>query len=410
MKKILIVGGALQSANMGINALTKGLLNGVYSVSGDVQIKLLSFVIQEKCTMEFTHGTKSYVIEAFPSSVKKNLKILIKQFLFKGRGKSSCPLYKMYREADLILDLSAGDSFTDIYGFKRFIYTSLPKLVAIAMKKKLVLMPQTMGPFNNPVVKAISRYIVNHCTMNYSRDIVSHNYLLSELKVPKTKAALSPDMAFNMLPSREEFIGDVMEVNHKNNAPLVGINISALLFNGGYTRKNQFGLIVDYKNLVDRIIQFFIDKNCNIVLVPHVLSSGDLREDDYSLCRRTAEQYKARYPYIYTFKKEYLEDQIKSIIGECDFFIGSRMHSCIGAISMGVPTVPVAYSRKFVGIWEMLGMKECIADAQTMEIDEIMKKIQYCYNNRDAIKNVLSSELKNVREEINSVFQVIMSC
>lgn len=410
MKKILVVGGALQSANMGINALTKGLLNGVYNISDDVQIKMLSFVIKEKCIMEFTHGTNTYVIEAFPSSVKKNLKILAKQFFLRGKGRNSCSLYNMYTEADIILDLSAGDSFTDIYGLKRFIYTSLPKLVTIAMKKRLVLMPQTIGPFNNIIVKAVSKYIVNKCYMNYSRDIVSYNYLLSELKVPKARAALSPDMAFNMLPSDEESINDIMKVNNRNRAPLVGINISALLFNGGYTSKNQFGLIIDYKALIARVIQFFIDINCNIVLVPHVLCSGDLREDDYTLCRRMADQYKTHYPYIYTFKKEYLEDQIKSIIGKCDFFIGSRMHSCIGAISMGVPTVPIAYSRKFIGIWDMLGLKECIADAQTMEIDEIMKKIEFCYDDRKNIKGVLNSKLKNVNEEINSMFHVIMSC
>jgi len=316
----------------------------------------------------------------------------------------------MYSQADLILDLSAGDSFTDIYGIKRFIYTSLPKLIAITMKKKLILMPQTMGPFNNKIIRAVSKYIVNNCYMNYARDIVSYNYLLNDLKVRKTKAALSPDMAFNMIPSQEDLIGDIMEVNNKNKAPIIGINISALLFNGGYTSKNQFNLIIDYKRLIDEIIQFFIEKNCNIVLVPHVLCSGDIREDDYSLCRNKAEEIKKRYPYIYTFKKEYIEDQIKAIIGECDFFIGSRMHSCIGAISMGVPTVPVAYSRKFIGIWELYGMKGCIADAQTMNIQEIMCKIQYCYSDRNNIKDILDLELKNVKKEINSMFQLIMSC
>jgi len=45
-----------------------------------------------------------------------------------------------------------------------------------------------------------------------------------------------------------------------------------------------------------------------------------------------------------------------------------------------------------------------------MEIDEIMKKIETCYNNRSSIKSVVSSQLKNVREEINAMFQVIMSC
>jgi polysaccharide pyruvyl transferase WcaK-like protein len=144
--------------------------------------------------------------------------------------------------------------------------------------------------------------------------------------------------------------------------------------------------------------------------VPHVINSTEDAEDDYSLCKNTADEIRKYYPHIYTFEEKYKEDQIKAIIGKCDFFIGSRMHACIGAISMGVPTVPVAYSRKFIGIWDIYGMKDCIADAQTMDINEIMSKIDHCYNNRNKIKDVINIKLKNVKEEINSTLELIMSC
>jgi len=403
MKKILIIGGSLQSSNMGINALTKGILNGIYNMSiDDVQIKLLSFIVKESSSIKFEMGNKTYIIEEIPSKTKENLKILFKH--------SRSSLYSIYAEADLILDLSAGDSFTDIYGIKRYIYTSLPKLISIKMKKNCILMPQTIGPFNYKITRVLSKYIVNNCCMNFARDIVSYNYLLTNMGVAKTKVALAPDLAFNMLPSQERLINDIIEINNKSRAPLVGINISALLFNGGYTSKNQFKLLINYKDLIDKIIQYFIEKNCNIILVPHVLCSEENVEDDYSLCRNIANEIRKYYPYIYTFDKKYREDQIKAIIGQCDFFIGSRMHACIGAISMGVPTVPVAYSRKFIGIWDIYGMKDCIADAKTMDIEEIITKIGYCYNNRNNIQDILNIKLKNVKEEINSMFELIMSC
>jgi len=137
---------------MGINALTKGLLNGIYGISKDVRVKLLSYTVKEKCSMQFRIDDKCFTIEEIPSSVWENIKIL-------SRRRSGY-LYSLFSEADLILDLSAGDSFTDIYGLRRYIYTSLPKLVAIVMKKKLILMPQTIGPFNNRIIKAVSRYII----------------------------------------------------------------------------------------------------------------------------------------------------------------------------------------------------------------------------------------------------------
>ena len=39
---------------------------------------------------------------------------------------------------------------------------------------------------------------------------------------------------------------------------------------------------------------------------------------------------------------EYDQHAIKSIIGRCDFFIGSRMHACIAALSQKIPTAAVA--------------------------------------------------------------------
>jgi len=38
-----------------------------------------------------------------------------------------------------------------------------------------------------------------------------------------------------------------------------------------------------------------------------------------------------------------------------DVFVGSRMHATIASFTTGVPTIPVAYSRKFAGFFENLG-------------------------------------------------------
>lgn len=419
MIKILIVGGSLQSENMGINALTRGLLKGVFDHSDDdIQVKLLSFIVKEKRSLKFEYGDQIKIIEEIPLRVRENFKVLLKYIIFRHLNNAKPInktvnwryLYSVYSEADLILDLTAGDSFTDMYGVDRYIYTSFPKFIAIMMKKKLILVPQTIGPFKYKITRVISKYIVNKCNMNYARDIVSYNYLLDNLKVAKTKAVLSPDLAFNMPPSKEDLISNIIKTNSKNQTPLIGLNISALLYNGGYTGRNQFKLKINYQDLINEIINYFITRNCNIILVPHVINSTEDAEDDYSLCKKTVSEIRKYYPYIYTFDEKYKEDQIKAIIGKCDFFIGSRMHACIGAISMGVPTVPVAYSRKFIGIWDIYGMKDCIADAQTMTINEIMSKVDRCYNNRSKIKDVIDINLKNVNEEINSTLKLIMSC
>ena len=56
----------------------------------------------------------------------------------------------------------------------------------------------------------------------------------------------------------------------------------------------------------------------------------------------------------------YDQSEIKHIIGQCDFFIGSRMHACIGAVSQNIASVSIAYSNKFRGVMETVGMDEYV--------------------------------------------------
>ncbi len=64
----------------------------------------------------------------------------------------------------------------------------------------------------------------------------------------------------------------------------VGINVSGLLWNGGYNRANQFGLKSDYKQSIHRLIQRFLEiPEVVIHLIPHVLGlEEDSVENDYS--------------------------------------------------------------------------------------------------------------------------------
>ena len=50
------------------------------------------------------------------------------------------------------------------------------------------------------------------------------------------------------------------------------------------------------------------------------------------------------------------------VISQCDLFIGSRMHSCIAALSTCTPVVAMVNSGKFNGIWEQYGLREYMID------------------------------------------------
>jgi len=400
-KKILLTGASLNSGNRGVNALTRGQIMLIYDIYGeDTQISILSYTVSNTINNQINYNNKTKIIKEIPCSIKNLLKTYIQSKFLK-----SGVIYDELKSSDMIWDISEGDSFSDIYGAKRFIKHSLTKLIALNMKVKLVIMPQTLGPFEKGWVKKIAKFILKKADKVFVRDEISKRVVNENLKVQR-EVKYIPDMAFYMNPDNNVHINKFVEdVNHVK----IGVNVSALLYNGGYSGKNMFNLKCDYKNLVEKIIENLSSMdNVEIILIPHVMTTDFEVEDDFRVSKKIVEKIKKdRNIKIKTIDKFYKEDEIKAIISGCDFFIGSRMHACIGAISTCVPTVPIAYSRKFIGIWDKLGLSGCVSDPKTQEIDEILENIINNFNKRDEIKEVLNNKIPLLKNEIRGIGNII---
>lgn len=70
-----------------------------------------------------------------------------------------------------------------------------------------------------------------------------------------------------------------------------------------------------------------------------------------------------------------------------NIFMGSRMHATIASFSSGVVTIPVAYSRKFIGLFRNLGYNYVI-DACNMDDDEAYNETINYINNAEKLKSV----------------------
>ena len=73
--------------------------------------------------------------------------------------------------------------------------------------------------------------------------------------------------------------------------------------------------------------------------------------------------------------------EAKSYIAGLDFFMGARMHACIAAFSSGVPVVPMAYSRKFAGLFGSLGYDHTV-DCTSEAPEAILERIFAAYEKR----------------------------
>jgi len=310
---------------------------------------------------------------------------------------------KRIAEAHLVAGVCGGDSFSDIYGLTRLIYVTLPLLLSILLERKVILLPQTYGPFKGRIARAIARNVVRSSYRTYARDHMSHNTLealVGEETVAK-RHAFCYDMAFALDPCAP--VGCQCGVITKNrDVLLVGLNVSGLLWMGGYDGKNMFGLKSEYRQTILKLIDYLMSiEHVNLLLIPHVFGEGSNSESDVSACRQVhvwlAERYGDR---IKLVAEALNQSEIKYVIGRCDFFVGSRMHACIAALSQCVPAVSIAYSDKFRGVMETLGQEITVVDARVMTSDEIVKMVQVGFENRDRTKAALTRRIPGVRETV----------
>lgn len=310
------------------------------------------------------------------------------------------------QEADFVGEIRGGDSFSDIYGLVNFLLGVIPCIIAILMKKKLVMLPQTYGPFKSKIAKILARYIMLRSDRLISRDeesILTARSIMGD-KGKSREIQLCPDIAFVLesVCSSEKKIEPPISVT---NLPLIGLNISGLLYVGGFDHNNRFGLKVNYKELIDKLIGELLEKTeSHILLVPHVFS--DIPDmDELTLCRQFVHGYNDKYQgRIHTIDFQYNQNELKGIISMCDFFIGARMHSCIAALSQCIPTIGLAYSKKFTGVFKTAGMEQFALDMRKHDQNEIIKSIFNAIDIRNSTAQELRKEVPKVQDKIVDFF------
>lgn len=281
--------------------------------------------------------------------------------------------YAAVRRCDLVVDIGGGDSLSDIYGWKRFAKMHLQKYLVHLSGRPLVLAPQTIGPFKSRLFGAIAAFSIRRAAIIATRDAASKR-ALREMGIANPVIDAS-DVALRLPFTRP--------LTRKAGPVRVGLNVSGLLASGGYTRDNMFGLRMDYPELMRRIIAGFLQHrdNCEVHLVAHVIASGqNALEDDLKACRDLA----AEFPGALVAPAFETPSDAKSYIANLDFFMGARMHACVAAFSAGVPVVPMAYSRKFAGLFGSLGYEHTV-DCTTDSAEDILARIFASYENRSRL-------------------------
>lgn len=415
--RICLLGASPGSDNRGVAALVTGASTAALHAFPGGQVFLLDYG-RTAARFQFHQSTGLAELELVNIRFSKTVQLrnniarlllaaawyrLLPSKKLKARFASRNPILARLLEADVIGSIAGGDSFSDIYGLSRLIYVALPQLLILLLGRPLVLLPQTLGPFKGLIARQIARYILRQAAVVYSRDQESIDDVRSLVGPPARQFRTCCDLAFAMMPFAPA--GERMEKLRTLEAgrPLVGLNVSGLLYMGGYRRDNMFGLQADYRELVHAIVRLFVQAGANVLLVSHVF--GQDAESDPPACAAIHRELGAECAgRLHLLEGEYDAQEIKHVIGRCDFFLGSRMHACIAALSQTVPTIGLAYSRKFRGVFRSIHVEEFAIDLHEVDAASVLKRIAVAHASRDEIRSRLQKNIPAARTSVLQLF------
>lgn len=316
------------------------------------------------------------------------------------------PAARRILRADAVLDISGGDSFTDLYGRRRFSRVVLIMKIVLECGVPLILLPQTYGPFSSDRARRIAASIVRRAAMAWARDSRSFCVLRELLgdAFDEDRHRCGVDVAFLLearTPARPLPQPVRSWLARQQRKPLVGFNVSGLIFNNPSAATTRYRLRANYHDTVVGFLRRLLaESDADVLLSPHVLTPPGHYESDPAACGSVLDALgpdnRGR---VAVLPPIYDECEVKWVIAQMDWFCGTRMHSTIAALSSGVPTAAIAYSVKTRGVFETCGQGRYVADPRTLDTKETVEHLWQAWLARDDARKSLTKNLPRVLEQ-----------
>jgi len=339
---------------------------GIYPRIFDIQFLYSDLSMFRKLEMSLVgfYDLFSFLIWSLARKVGLNLSFLIR----KNRRKQA----EVICGTDLII--SAGGGFLSSnynYGFRLYIY-----LIAIILKKKIVIFPQSIGPFKSVFSRQLIPLFLNRMDRIFLREPYSERYL-KKFNI-STDMVTTADMAFLLEKKNAKSIEDVFNKHIKKAA----ICIKSDLNKG----KNN-----NYRNSMEKIIGSLLKKDYTVYIISHTIG-------DDSLGRKLFNKFNKNRLYFIPFGRS--PKMLKQLYSFCSFVIASRMHAAIFAAECKVPVVIISYEQKFIGLvkqldwWDELLIDYCDIDYKLLE-----KAIYFIKENEVNIRKKLEKRVEILKKD-----------
>lgn len=265
---------------------------------------------------------------------------------------------RTYEEADLVVACGGGYLLTTgrarllerLLGYNHLRFISMDFCVAMRFSKPFILYNQSVGPFFAKTDAMLAAHCLRSAALVICREPLTYDRLRA---MGLTNIELSADAAFGLKPVPCGILdGYGFSRQHTN----VGLTIRRCLPDG----KQK-----DFENELVRFVELLAERHPEVrfYFMPQVTYT-QVGDDDREIAERVRGRLSERSKRsVATVTEDLHPGELKHIIAQMNYFIGTRMHSNIFALSSMVKTLAIAYEPKTTGIMQMLGLEAYVTVA-----------------------------------------------
>lgn len=347
------------------------------------------------------------VFDLFKSALLLSKNPLMKKIGINSLNKEQNKTYKEFYDMDMLIVKGGGflhtyNRLTDLY----YLYYGLYNLLlAKRLNKKIIIMPNSFGPFKGKLEKKIVKKVLSKCELIYARETSSKHYLSNLLN---QKVNLSPDLGFyikNYEKYKEYNFPEIKELSNK-----VAVTMRPYRFPEGGNSEEKYNF---YIKEMSEVSKGLIEKGYHPVFIAHTLGPS-AHEDDRIAIESVIDLLKDNDVSNKSFT--YIDDEkmdcykITSLYSHMDFIIGTRFHSVIFAMTSLVPAIAISYSgHKTTGIMSDMGLEEYTVDIGTISKEDILNKFDNLVSNKVEVQNKIKDYLEKAESEKNILISKLKS-
>lgn len=291
-----------------------------------------------------------------------------------------------YYDADLVLSCGGGNFYAQRVFSPFFICALFSLALAIYLGKRVIMLPQSIGPINGYLQRFLARLVFSRVALMMLRESRAVDFVRQELGV-QTQAVLVPDLAFGLSVTP-------VRIQERSMPLQIGVTITGRIAQRSLARQRI------YEHVIETLLIELSRKHRAHLHLFAQCTGPSIDHDDRIITRRLYARLKRHVDQVSLWNTFHDAWGIKAAYAQMDLMIGTRMHTAIFAASGGVPVILIGYQPKAFGVMEELGIGEYCCDIEKIQVEDMYKLVCLLLENQERLRQHLIARYTEMQKRL----------